>query len=98
MFIYFAVKKEYKKHFISQAIILGTTLTIVVIFEIGIRISGGFLEYSKYSNISFDFMLVFLSVHILIAIAAVGCAATTMVTGAEIVTALLLSVAFAVKV
>ena len=70
--IYFAVKKEYKKHFISQAIILGTTLTIVVVFEIGIRISGGFLEYSKYSNISFDFMLVFLSVHILIAIAAVG--------------------------
>ena len=70
--IYFAVKKEYKKHFISQAIILGTTLTIVVIFEIGIRISGGFLEYSKYSNISFDFMLIFLTIHILIAIAAVG--------------------------
>ncbi len=70
--IYFAVKKEYKKHFISQAIILGTTLTIVVIFEIGVRISGGFLEYSKYSNVSFDFMLIFLIVHILIAIAAVG--------------------------
>ena len=70
--IYFAVKKEYKKHLISQAIILGTTLTIVVIFEIGIRISGGFLEYSKYSNVSFDFMLVFLTIHILIAIAAVG--------------------------
>ncbi len=70
--IYFAIKKEYKKHFISQAIILGTTLTIVVIFEIGVRISGGFLEYSKYSNVSFDFMLVFLMIHILIAIAAVG--------------------------
>ncbi len=70
--IYFAVKKEYKKHFISQAIILATTLTIVVIFEIGVRVSGGFLEYSKYSNISFDFMLIFLIVHILIAIAAVG--------------------------
>lgn len=70
--IYFAVKKEYKKHFISQSIILGTTLTIIVIFEIGIRISGGFLEYSKYSNVSFDFMLVFLTIHILIAIAAVG--------------------------
>ena len=70
--IYFAIKKEYKKHFISQAIILSLTLLIVVIFEIGIRISGGFLEYSKYSNVSFDFMLVFLSVHILIAIAAVG--------------------------
>ena len=70
--IYFAVKKEYKKHFISQAIILVTTLTIVVIFEIGVRISGGFLEYSKYSNVSFDFMLIFLTIHILIAIAAVG--------------------------
>ena len=70
--IYLAVKKEYKKHFISQAIILGTTLVIVVIFEIGVRISGGFLEYTKYSNVSFDFMLVFLIIHILIAIAAVG--------------------------
>ncbi len=70
--IYFAVKKEYKKHFISQAIILGVTLTIVVIFEIGVRVSGGFLEYSKYSNVSLDFMLIFLIVHILIAIAAVG--------------------------
>lgn len=70
--IYLAIKRKYKKHFISQAIILSFTLLIVVIFEIGIRISGGFLEYSKYSNLSFDFMLVFLIVHILIAIAAVG--------------------------
>ena len=70
--IYFAIQKEFEKHFFSQAIILGITLIIVVIFEICIRVSGGFLEYSKYSNISFDFMLVFLTIHILIAIAAVG--------------------------
>jgi putative membrane protein len=70
--IFFAIKKQYKKHFISQAVILSVTLFIVVIFEIGIRISGGFIEYSKYSNISYDFMLVFLIIHILIAIAAVG--------------------------
>jgi putative membrane protein len=70
--IFYAVKKEYKKHFISQAVILSITLVIVVIFEIGIRISGGFVEYSKYSNISYDFMLIFLIIHILIAIAAVG--------------------------
>ncbi|MBP7769726.1 MAG: DUF420 domain-containing protein [Aliarcobacter sp.] len=69
--IFFAVKKEYKKHFISQALILGFTLVIIVIFEIGIRVSGGFIEYSKASNISYDFMLVFLSIHIIIAIAAV---------------------------
>jgi putative membrane protein len=70
--IFYAVKKQYKKHFISQAIILCLTLYIVVLFEIGLRISGGFMEYSKYSNISFDFMLVFLVIHIFIAIAAMG--------------------------
>lgn len=70
--IYLAVKKEYQKHFISQAIILGFTLLIVVMFEIGVRIDGGFLEYSKNSNISYDFLLTFLIIHILIAIFAVG--------------------------
>lgn len=70
--IYFAIKKEYNKHFLSQAIILGITLFVVIIFEIGVRITGGFIEYSKYSNISFDFMVIFLVIHILIAIAAVG--------------------------
>ena len=70
--IYLAVKKKYKQHFISQAMILITTLLIIVIFEIGIRISGGFLEYSKYSSISFEFMFIFLIIHILIAIIAVA--------------------------
>ena len=70
--IFFAIKKHYKKHFISQAIILGVTLVVVVIFEIGVRIDGGFLEYSKNSNISYDFLLTFLIIHILIAIAAIS--------------------------
>lgn len=70
--IYLAIKKEYKKHFISQSIILATTLIVVLIFEIGIRISGGFLEYSKYSNISYNFLLIFLVIHIIIAIAAIA--------------------------
>ena len=70
--IFYAVKKEYKKHFISQAIILSFTLYIVMLFEIGLRISGGFMEYCKYSNVSFDFMLIFLVIHIFIAIAAIA--------------------------
>lgn len=70
--IYLASKKELKKHFISQTIILAITLIIVVIFEIGIRISGGFIEYSANSSVSYDFMLVFLIIHIIIAIASVG--------------------------
>lgn len=70
--IYFAVKKELKKHFISQTIILAITLIIVVIFEIGIRISGGFLEYSQDSSLSYNFMLIFLIIHIIIAIGSVA--------------------------
>jgi putative membrane protein len=70
--IYFAIKKEYGKHFISQSIILSITLILTVIFEIGVRITGGFLEYSKHSNISFDFMVIFLGIHIQVAIIAVA--------------------------
>ncbi len=67
-----AVKKELKKHFLSQAIILAITLIIVVIFEIGIRVSGGFLEYSQHTSVSYNFMLIFLIIHIIIAIGSVS--------------------------
>lgn len=70
--IYFAIKKKFIKHFVSQGVILASSLVIIVIFEIGIRISGGFMHYSKTSNISYDFMLVFLIIHIIIAIAAIS--------------------------
>ena len=70
--IYYAIKKEYKKHFFSQSLTLGFTLFIVIIFEIGIRVSGGFIEYSKDTNISYNFMLIFLIIHIIIAIASIS--------------------------
>ena len=70
--IFYAVKKDYKKHFSSQALLLFVTLFVVIVFEIGIRISGGFLEYSKDTNISYTFMLIFLIIHIIIAIASIS--------------------------
>ncbi len=70
--IYYAVKKDFKKHFSSQALLLFVTLLVVIIFEIGIRVSGGFLEYSKDTNISYTFMLIFLIIHIIIAIASIS--------------------------
>jgi len=68
--IFLAIKKRYKEHFISQAILLVITIVITIIFEIGLRISGGFLEYAKESDLSFNFMLTFLSIHIFIAVVA----------------------------
>lgn len=70
--IKYAINKEFKKHFISQSFILATTLIIVLIFEVGVRLTGGFLEYAKTSSISYDFLVLFLIIHIIIAILAVA--------------------------
>jgi putative membrane protein len=59
-------------HYRSQMVILALTMVMVVIFELGVRISGGFVEYVKMSSVSYDFLLIFLAVHILIALFAVG--------------------------
>lgn len=69
--ILLAVKGHFKRHMQAQIAVLIVTLVMVVVFEIGVRVSGGFLEYAKESSYSFDFLLTFLIVHVLIAIAAV---------------------------
>jgi putative membrane protein len=70
--IYQAIRGNIKLHYQSQFIILAATLIMVIIFEIGVRVTGGFIEYAKESPISYDFLLMFLVVHIFIAIMAVG--------------------------
>lgn len=67
----YAIRKQYRRHFVSQIVILLMTLTMVVVFEIGVRISGGFMAFSKESSLPFTFLLSFLIVHIVIAIVAV---------------------------
>ncbi|MBU0631240.1 DUF420 domain-containing protein [bacterium] len=69
--ISFAIKKQYDKHFLSQLILFIVTLVVVVIFEVGVRISGGIMEFMKTANISFAFMITFLIIHVSIAIASV---------------------------
>lgn len=66
--IRFAVKKEYTKHYRSQIVIFVLSLVMVIVFEIGVRLSGGFLEFAKGSSFSLTFLSVFLGVHILIAL------------------------------
>ncbi len=70
--IYFAIKKKYQLHFISQGIILTTALVITVFFEIGVRITGVFSQFAKTSYFSYETILIFLIIHIIIAILAVG--------------------------
>ncbi len=62
-----AVIGNISMHYKSQMAILALTVVMVLIFEIGVRISGGFSEYVKASPVSYDFLLFFLLVHILVA-------------------------------
>ncbi|WP_310439670.1 DUF420 domain-containing protein [Sulfuricurvum sp.] len=70
--IYQAIRNNIKLHYQSQFFILAMTIGMVLIFEIGVRLSGGFVEYAKQSPLSYDFLLLFLVIHILIALMAVG--------------------------
>jgi putative membrane protein len=70
--IYQAIKGNITLHYRSQMVILAMTIVMVLIFEIGVRISGGFVEYVKMSGLSYDFLLLFLLVHVFIALMAVG--------------------------
>ena len=69
--IFYAIKGKHDVHYKIQ---LGTfifTLLVVVIFEVGVRISGGFSEFMQDSNANPSWMLIFLIIHIFVAIISV---------------------------
>ena len=65
-------KKRIKRHIVSQTIFLGLTLLFVTYFEIMVRINGGFLEYMEASLFSYEFLIAYLFIHIIIASASFG--------------------------
>ena len=69
--IYMAVKKRYELHYKMQLSIFIMTLVIVLVFEIGVRISGGFNAFMEHSNANYTNMVIFLAIHILVAIVTV---------------------------
>lgn len=66
--IFLAIKKHYALHFRSQMFIFLLSMVMVVIFEIGVRVDGGFNAYMQESSLSYNGVLVYLIVHILIAL------------------------------
>ena len=66
--IRYAIKKEIKKHIISQVFIFILMLLSVIIFEVGMRLAGGFNIYLDASGVSKLFFTAFLVVHIITAI------------------------------
>lgn len=69
--IFLAVKKMYELHYKLNMATFVLTLVVVVIFELGVRISGGFNAFMQDSSLSYGGVLTFLVIHILIALASV---------------------------
>jgi len=69
--IKFAKSGEIEKHLKINLIVYIITMIVVVIFEIGVRISGGFVEFMQYSSMPKWFLIGFLALHILIALLSV---------------------------
>jgi len=69
--ISFAVRGLYDTHYRMQLSVFVLTLLMVVVFEVGVRISGGFLAFMEQSQASHDMMVLLLVVHILVALISV---------------------------
>ena len=69
--IYQAVKKRFELHYRMQTTIFVMTLLIVGVFEVGVRVSGGFNAFMEQSNADYLYMLIFLILHILVAFGSV---------------------------
>ena len=69
--IYQAIIKNIERHLISQITIFLVTIFVIIYFETMVRISGGFEYYVQYTEVSYNFLVVFLIIHITVAICAV---------------------------
>ena len=66
--ISFAIRKKYKAHAISQIVIFIFSVIVVTYFEIGVRIGGGFDVLIEGSEVSHNYALIVLLIHIAIAV------------------------------
>ena len=69
--IFAAIKKKFDLHYRLQLAIFSVTLLVIIIFEVGVRLSGGFSAFMQTSNANMTYMSLFLALHILIALVSV---------------------------
>ncbi len=66
-----AINKKIKLHLQSQVVIFVVTLLVIIVFEVGVRVEGGFIHFEEKSLIPFSALFAFLTIHINIAIISV---------------------------
>jgi len=65
--IVLAKKRMYKLHNVVQNILFLFSLVVIVYFEIGVRVGGGFDAFMSESEVSYTYALIVLVLHIIIA-------------------------------
>lgn len=63
-----AVAKKYKFHAIAQRVLFIVSTIVLIYFEIGVRVGGGFEGFMEGSSVSYSYALVVLIVHIVISV------------------------------
>jgi putative membrane protein len=76
--ISFARNKHYSVHSYLQIIIFSFSVIVLSYFEYGVRVGGGFAAFMKDSGVSYDYALVILVLHIIIAVITVVLWATAI--------------------
>jgi len=66
--IYFAKAKKYKIHQVAQTVLFVVSVIVVTYFEMGVRVGGGFDSFIEGSEVSHNYALMVLVIHIIIAI------------------------------
>jgi len=66
--IFLAVRGKYRQHFQTQVVVFILSMIMVVVFETGVRIDGGFNAYMQESSWSYNAVLIYLVAHIVFAL------------------------------
>jgi len=66
--VFLAVKKLFKAHAYAQMGLFILTIAVVLYFEIGVRLDGGYFAYIEKTSLPKDKMAIYMVIHIFIAL------------------------------
>jgi len=66
--LFLAIKKLFKAHAYAQMGLFILTIVVVLYFEIGVRLDGGYFAYIEKTSLPKDKMAVYMVIHIFIAL------------------------------
>ncbi len=77
----FAVHKKFETHIRSQLFIFGFSMFMILFFEVGVRLDGGFNAYMQESRFPYSAVLLYLIVHVVFALLTVVVWGATVYSG-----------------